>query len=67
MHNHSVQLTNMEEATAFGAAMTGVMAYTGKTHKDLADTITIEYTDVEKVQFQGFDSYQNEWIKLATK
>ncbi len=67
LHNHSVQLTNMEEATAFGAAMTGVMAYTGKTHKDLADTITIEYTDVEKLQFQGFDSYQNEWIKLATK
>ena len=67
LNNHSVQLTNMEEATAFGAAMTGVMALENKSHKDLADTITIEYTDVEKFQFPEFESYQGEWIKLAIK
>lgn len=67
LNNHSVQLTNMEEATAFGAAMTGIMAYTGKTHKDLADTINIQYTDVEKDDFPGFHTYQAAWIKAATR
>lgn len=64
-HN-KVSLTNIAEATAFGAAMTAAMAKTGKSHTDLADTINIEYVPVQTDSFPNYDNYRNEWLKLAT-
>lgn len=65
--SNQVSLTNIAEATAFGAAMTAAMAYTGKSHTDLADTINIEYVPVEIDDFPNYENYRNEWEKLATK
>ncbi len=62
---NSVHLTNMKEATAFGAAMTAVMAYTGKTHTDLAGTINIEYTSVPPDSFPGYGQYRDKWLAAA--
>jgi hypothetical protein len=60
-----VYLTNMNEATSTGAAMTAVMACTGKSHRDIADTLSIEYSAVEAVSFPNHGQYTEKWLAAA--
>ncbi|MDR1898719.1 MAG: carbohydrate kinase [Treponema sp.] len=60
-----VYLTNMNEATSTGAAMTAVMAYTGKSHNDIADTLSIEYSAVEAAAFPNHTHYTEKWLAAA--
>jgi sugar (pentulose or hexulose) kinase len=63
--DHRVSLTNIAEATAFGAAMTGKMAFSGKKLADLAEDFSVEYTEIPKQDFPGFDSYRRAWLELV--
>ncbi len=66
LHRNPVYLTSMEEATAFGAAMTGGMALTGKSLEEFASSVKIEYIPVEMAPIQKVDSYKRKWFELAT-
>ncbi|MFA6938002.1 MAG: FGGY family carbohydrate kinase [Treponema sp.] len=60
-------LTNISEATAFGSAMTAVMALEKKPCGSLADKVVIEKRPVTRGNFSGFEEYMKMWIKLAEK
>ncbi|MDR2159948.1 MAG: carbohydrate kinase [Treponema sp.] len=60
-----VYLTNMNEATSTGAAMTAVMACTGKSHRDIAGTLSIAYSAVETVSFPEHKEYTEKWLAAA--
>ena len=53
-------LTSLSEATSFGAAMTAVMAYTGKTAID-PSLVNIEYTPCPPAAFPAFAAYRRGW------
>jgi sugar (pentulose or hexulose) kinase len=57
-------LTNLSEATSFGAAMTAVMAHTGKTEID-PDLVNIEYLPCVAEPFPFFEPYRQNWLALA--
>jgi sugar (pentulose or hexulose) kinase len=61
--NNRMYLTNIAEATAFGAAMTAKIALTGKTLKDLAGDCEIEYKEQEKLPFPELEPYREAWLK----
>ncbi len=63
--DNPVRLTNMNEATALGAAMTASMALNGKTLQDIAGSINIEYTDIPSDSFPHFEAYRDAWIAAA--
>jgi sugar (pentulose or hexulose) kinase len=63
---NKVFLTNLSEATSFGAAMTALMALT-KSNTVEKDLVDIEYIEVEKEDAADFDAYRKEWLKLADK
>jgi hypothetical protein len=60
-----VYLTNMNEATSTGAAMTAVMACTGKSHRDIAGALSIEYSAVETAAFPEHREYTEKWLAAA--
>ncbi len=62
---NKVALTNIAEATAFGAAMTAKMALTGKKLADLADDFSVEYQEVPKLAFPAFAAYKEAWVNLV--
>ncbi len=61
---NKVLLTDIAEATALGAAMTAKMALTGKKLADLAGDFSVEYTEIPKQIFPGFEAYKKAWLAL---
>lgn len=57
--------TSMAEATSVGAAMTAVMAFTGKRADELSASIKIERTLDKPRAFFGYGEYKREWLKIA--
>lgn len=64
---NKVSLTNIAEATAFGAAMTAKMALTGKKLSDLAEDFSVEYAEVPKRLFPDFAAYKAAWTALVER
>lgn len=64
--NNQVYLTNMTEATAFGAAMTAVMALTGKSLKKLSKAADIHYTPVTTAPIENYATYKDAWLTTTT-
>ena len=62
----STFLTDMAEATSFGAAMTAVAALEGTDLSPLADRFELEYKPVAPMAGIGdFASYRSAWLRLA--
>jgi sugar (pentulose or hexulose) kinase len=55
-------LTDIAEATAFGAAMTAKMALTGKSLEALKDDFTVQYQVVHKTELPELMEYRQAWI-----
>lgn len=65
---NSVYLTDMAEATSFGAAMTAIAAVEGCSPDALADRFEIEKIPVVPMEGLGaFDAYRRTWLDLASK
>lgn len=60
-----VCLTNIKEATSFGAAMTGKMAYEGVTLESVANDFEIDFDVVGKEDFADFKPYIDRFLELA--
>jgi sugar (pentulose or hexulose) kinase len=61
-----VRLTDIAEATAFGAAMTAIAAIEGKDPDMLADRFEVEYHDVAPMAgAEGFAAYHEAWLALV--
>ncbi|GHV79604.1 carbohydrate kinase [Spirochaetia bacterium] len=58
-------LTDIAEASAFGAAMTAKMALTGQGLSTLAKDFEIEYQEVAKADIPELFPYRAAWLKLA--
>ncbi|MHC6202882.1 FGGY-family carbohydrate kinase [Breznakiellaceae bacterium SP9] len=58
-------LTDIAEASAFGAAMTAKMALTGQGLSALAKDFEIEYQEVVKADIPELFSYRAAWLELA--
>ena len=59
-----IYLSNLEEATAFGAALLGKAALEGKDPLELSAYCAIEKREVEKVHFPGFPAYIRAFMDL---
>ncbi|MFP4444146.1 MAG: FGGY-family carbohydrate kinase [Spirochaetia bacterium] len=57
-----VYLTNIAEATSYGAAILSKAALEGKSPRDYADDFTIETKNVEPVKIEGFDKYIDSFL-----
>jgi glycerol kinase len=62
LKDQKVYLTDIAEATAFGAAMTAKMAITGKALADLAKDFDIEYQEVAKTDMPELFPYRDAWL-----
>jgi len=60
--DNKVFLTDIDEATALGAAMTAKIALTGKPLKDLATDFEIDYREQEKGAFPELAAYREAWL-----
>ncbi|MFA5852736.1 MAG: FGGY family carbohydrate kinase [Spirochaetales bacterium] len=61
-----VFLTDMSEATSFGAALTGLAALEGGEPSALAGLFTIKQIRAEPMRgLDGFDDYRKEWLRLV--
>jgi len=65
--DNKVFLTDIDEATALGAAMTAKIALTGKPLKDLAPDFEIDYREQEKGSFPELAAYREAWLAEAGK
>ena len=64
--SNKVYLTDIAEATSFGAALTGVAALEGRTVESLADRFDVAYVPVPPMPvLQGFDEYRRAWLDMA--
>lgn len=63
-HN-SVLLTNMEEATAAGCAMSALTALSGKSCTELGQFVKIEHVPVCGTAVSGYEAYKSMWLKLT--
>jgi sugar (pentulose or hexulose) kinase len=59
-----VFLTNLKEATSFGAALMGKAAAEGKHPKDFKNLLEIEKIPVKKYRFEGLEEYTKEFLRL---
>lgn len=55
--DNPVYITNIAEATSFGAALLGKGAYEGKDNKDLKEFVTIDSRKIEPVNIDGIEGY----------
>jgi len=62
-----VFLSDITEATAFGAAMTAKMALTGQRLSELAQDFDIDYTEVPKADLPELSPYRAAWTVLAQR
>jgi hypothetical protein len=60
--DNRVFLTDINEATALGAAMTAKIALGGKSLKDLAADFEIDYREQEKGSFPEMEAYREAWL-----
>jgi sugar (pentulose or hexulose) kinase len=58
-------LTNLSEATSFGAAMTAITAYTGKRETIDPSLVNIEYLPCDAEDFPFFERYKRQWLLHA--
>ncbi|MDR1803881.1 MAG: carbohydrate kinase [Treponema sp.] len=65
--DNRVFLTDIDEATALGAAMTAKIALGGKSLKDLAADFTIDYREQEKGSFPELAAYREAWLAEVGK
>jgi hypothetical protein len=65
--DNKVYLTDIAEASAFGAAMTAKMAISGKPLKDLSGDFEISYREQEKCSFPELEAYRKAWLAEAEK
>ena len=64
--NNPVYLTDISEATAFGAAMTAVAALEGTDPSSLGSRFTVEYQRVDPMAGVGeFGAYRESWMGLV--
>ncbi|MDR1949605.1 MAG: carbohydrate kinase [Spirochaetaceae bacterium] len=63
LRRNRVFLTDIAEASAFGAAMTAKMALTGKALGDLAKDFTVEYQEVPKADIPEIFPYREAWLR----
>ena len=59
-----VYLSNLEEATAFGAALLGKAALDGRDPLEYGDFFEIDKHEVEKISFPGFPAYIRAFMDL---
>ena len=60
-----IYLTDMAEATSFGAALTGLAALEGKTPSDFGGLFEIHAAAVPPMPgIPGFEAYKAEWLRL---
>ncbi|HUX11539.1 MAG TPA: FGGY family carbohydrate kinase [Spirochaetia bacterium] len=57
-------LTNVREATSFGAALVSRLAVEGGTLADLAHTFEIEDREVDAVEFEGLEEYSKAFFEI---
>lgn len=62
LQDNPLNLTDIAEASAFGAAMTAKIALTGKNLEDLRNDFTVLYQEVPKVQLAELGSYRQAWL-----
>ncbi|MDA3937771.1 MAG: FGGY family carbohydrate kinase [Spirochaetia bacterium] len=55
--NNPVYITNVSEATSFGAALLGKGAYEGKENMELKEFVNIDSRRIESVKIDGFKGY----------
>jgi len=55
--DNPVYITNISEATSFGAALLGKGAYEGKENKDLKEFVNIDSRKIEPAEINGFEGY----------
>ncbi|MFP3043480.1 carbohydrate kinase [Treponema primitia] len=65
LKNNSVFLTDIAEASAFGAAMIAKMALTGQGLSELSKDFEIEYQEVTKSDIPEIFSYRAAWLELV--
>jgi sugar (pentulose or hexulose) kinase len=58
-------LTDIAEASALGAAMTAKMALTGAGLQGLSKDLEVDYHEVAKTEFPGFQSYREAWLRYT--
>jgi sugar (pentulose or hexulose) kinase len=59
-------VTDLAEATSFGAAMCAVAALEGLEPDDLADRFDLDYRRIEPMKgVEGFAAYRDEWLRLV--
>ncbi len=58
-------LTDLAEASAFGAAMTARMALSGESLQTLSAQVTIDFQLVAKTSLPDYHAYKAAWLKLA--
>ncbi|MGP1522441.1 MAG: FGGY family carbohydrate kinase [Treponema sp.] len=64
MSENEFFLTSIAEATACGAAMTAIMALSGKQIAELGEAADISYQAVDKAPVSGYEEYKKAWEKL---
>jgi sugar (pentulose or hexulose) kinase len=60
--DNPVYLSDIAEATAFGAAITAKMALTGKQLSDISKDFEIVYQKVKKINIPEIQSYRDAWL-----
>ncbi len=61
--SNPVYITNIAEATSFGAALLGKGAYEGKENKYLKEFVNIDSRKIEPVKIDGFERYFEEFLR----
>jgi len=67
LNENKVFLTNINEASALGAAMIAKMAIEGKSLNELAQDLDISYIEQKKENFYELENYRQAWLKEAQK
>ena len=68
LSGNALRLTDMAEATSFGAAMTALAALSGTTPEALRGAFDIDYADVTPMKgLDDLGSYREIWLKLASR
>lgn len=65
LQENKVFLTDIDEASALGAAMTAKMALNGKSLHDLARDFEVNYIEQKKEKFPELEDYRQVWLKEA--
>jgi sugar (pentulose or hexulose) kinase len=65
LKDNRVFLTDINEATALGAAMTAKMALTGKGLADLSRDFEIEYQEIPKTDIPELFPYRERWLQYT--